>query len=335
MIRLASSGVNRKRFVALGLFGVCSAVSACSSGTGNDPAPGAAGSGSEPVVGASGTTGTSAGSGNVLGTSGSGTSAGGTGTVAAAGTTGTVATAGAAGSGGGGPIVPLCTTKVTMQTPGIASFETYDGTTAAADFSWMFGGATEGTLGVHTSTYAYGDGSATPMLSILAGHGGNYGLTVAVTNATKWGEGFGMYLLDEQYKPGCINASAFKGVTMWVRGMVPTGTFSFSVSMAQATKPSTTAPGGTCTGTDDTTCKSPTKSDLPVSATWSQVDVLWADMAGGLSGPELPLAANGDNITGFSFGANLTFMPESEGSEVYVPVPGDISIVVDDIAFIP
>lgn len=333
MIRFNGLGIARLRWVALTTFAVCGTISACSVAT-NDPSTGAAGSGNDPVLGTSGTTTTAAGSGNVLGSSGSGTGAGGTGMVGAAGTTGTVSTAGTAG-GSSGPIVPLCTTKVKMQTPSIASFETYDGTTAPADFSWMFGGATEGTLGVHTSTYAYGDGSAMPTLSILAGHGGNYGLTVAVTNATKWGEGFGMYLLDEQYKPGCIDASAFKGVTMWVRGMVPTGTFSFSVSMAQATKPDTTAPGGSCTGSDDMTCKSPTASNLPVSATWSQVNVLWADLIDGLSGPAMPLAANGDNITGFSFGANLTFMPESEGSMVYVPVPGDISIVVDDIAFIP
>jgi len=223
-----------------------------------------------------------AGSGTVVGN-------GGAGTTPTAGTTGT-GTAGAP-SGGAGAIVPLCTSKITMQSPSIASFETYDGTTAAADYSWIFGGAADGVLGVHTSTYAYGDGSVTPTLAILAGHAGNYGLTVSVTNASKWGEGFGMYLLDEQYKPGCIDASAYKGVTMWVRGMVPTGTFSFSVSMSQATKPSTTEPGGSCTGTDDATCKSPTAVDLPVSATWSQVDVLWADMLGGLSGPAVPLAA--------------------------------------------
>ncbi|MES1182237.1 MAG: hypothetical protein ABUL60_00405 [Myxococcales bacterium] len=333
MIRLVSSGLVRRRWLAPGIFAVLGGISACSVAT-NEPTTGSAGGGNGQVSGTGGSASTGAGSGSVLGSSGSGTNTGGSGTVGAAGTTGTVTTAGA-GGGSTGAIVPLCTTKAVMQTPGIASFETYDGTTAAADFSWMFGGPTEGMLGVHTSTYSFGDGSATPTLSILAGHGGNYGLTVAVTNATKWGEGFGMYLLDEQYKPGCIDASAYKGVTMWVRGMVPTGTFSFGVSMAQATLPSTTAPGGSCTGTDDTTCKSPTAVNLPVSATWSQVNVLWADLVGGLSGPAVPLAANGDNITGFSFGANLTFMPESEGSMVYVPVPGDVSIVVDDIAFIP
>jgi len=330
MIRKARAGIASPVLIALS--GVCCASAACSTAT--DPEPNSTANGASSPVGTGGSPSTSGGAGTMLPLAGSGTVVGnaGTSTSPTAGTgSGTAGTA----SGGAGAIVPLCTTKVTVQTPSIASFETYDGTTAAADYSWVFGGAAEGMLGVHSSSYSFGDGSATPTLAILAGHGGNYGLTVSVTNATKWGEGFGMYLLDEQYKPGCINASAYKGVTMWVRGMVPTGTFSFGVSMSQATMPSTSAPGGSCTGTDDATCKSPTAVDLPVSATWTQVDVLWADMLGGLSGPAVPLVANGDNITGFSFGANLTFMPESEGSMVYVPVPGDISIVIDDLAFIP
>jgi len=203
---------------------------------------------------------------------------------------------------------------------------------APADFQWIFGGAAAGELGVHAGTYAFGDGSAEPTLAILAGHGGNYGLTVSVTNASKWGEGFGMFLLDKSYAAACIDASKYKGISLWVRGMVPTNTFSLSVSMAQGI---TTAKGGSCTGTDDTTCKPPTASNLPVSSTWTQVDVLWSDLTGGLSGPDVPLTANGDNITGFSFGANLVFMPESEGSMTYVPVPGDVSIAIDDLTFIP
>lgn len=330
MIRNARSTIARS--ILLALAGACGAATACSVAT--DPEPSSTGTSGSSPIGTGGSPSTSGGAGTALPMAGSGTvvgNAGSASTPTAGAGSGTAGTS----SGGAGAVVPLCTTKVTVQSPTIASFETYDGTIAAADFSWTFGGAVDGMLGVHTSSYSFGDGSATPTLALLAGHGGNYGLTVSVTGASKWGEGFGMYLLDEQYKPGCINASAYKGVTMWVRGMVPTGTFSFGVSMSQATKPNTTAPGGSCTGTDDTTCKSPTAVDLPVSATWTQVNVLWADMLGGLSGPATPLAANGDNITGFSFGANLTFMPESEGSMVYVPVPGDISIVIDDLAFIP
>jgi hypothetical protein len=323
------SSIDRVILAALGGASVCGAISACNA-TGTEPETSGTDSNST-----SGSASGGAGAGSVPPGAGSAAVAGSAGTVTPSGGAGAGSGAAGAAMGGAGAIVPLCTTKVTMQSPTIASFETYDGTTAPVDFSWVFGGATDGMLGVHTSTYAYGDGSVTPVLSILAGHGGNYGLTVSVTNASKWGEGFGLYLLDEQYKPACIDASAYKGVTMWVRGVVPTGTFSFTLAMSQAIAPSTTGPGGSCTGIDDTTCKAPTASGLPISETWTQVDVLWADLLGGLSGPDLPLVANGDNITGFSFGANLIFMPESEGSMVYVPVPGDISVVVDDIAFIP
>jgi hypothetical protein len=324
------SHIDRLVLAALAASG---AIAACSVSS-TEPPGSSSGNGSTTAgtnAAASGTPGAgTAGSANP-GTGGTGTSAGSPGTAGSV-----TATAGATtGGSGSGTFVPLCTTKVTAQSPSIADFELYDGTTAPTDYRWTFGGAAPGQLGVYTGTYVYGDGSAEPMLTLLAGHGGNYGLTVSVTNTSKWGEGFGFYVLDSEYKPACIDATAYKGVTMWVRGMVPTGTLSFSVSMSQATRPGTTAPGGSCTGSDDTTCKSPTKSDIPISTTWSQVDVLWADLTDGLAGPDVPLAANGDNITGFSFGANLTFEPESEGSMTYVPVPGDISVVVDDIAFIP
>src|SRR3954468_11245148 len=126
------SKIARVGLAALAIAGTYGAVSACSVGT-NEPSWSAAGtnSGGTPVLGASGSSSsTAAGSGNVLGTSGSSTGNGGSGTVASAGSTGSE-TAGASGSGTGGAIVPLCTTKIAMKTPGIASFESYDGTTAA------------------------------------------------------------------------------------------------------------------------------------------------------------------------------------------------------------
>lgn len=322
------SHIDRTMGVVLGFTSLCGALAACSAES-TEP-PGSSAGGSSSVAGTSAGSGTSAGGSAGVGV---GTSGAGPGTSGA--TTGGTTATGTAGSGGAGPVMPLCTTKLTAQTPAIADFESYDGVLAPADYRWIFGGAAAGQLGVNAGTYVFGDETATPTLALLAGHGGNYGLTVSVTNASAWGMGFGFYMLDQNYSAACLDASAYKGVSMWVRGSVPTGTFSFSLSMSQATLPSSTGPGGSCTGTDDTTCKSPTATGLPISMTWSQVDVLWADLVGGLSGPGVPLAANGDHITGFGFSANLNFMPESEGSTTYVPVPGDITVVVDDIAFIP
>jgi hypothetical protein len=309
---------------------VCALIACAASNDGSNGTPAAAGTGSSsagtastPTAGTAATP-TAGSTGSVAG-----------GTSSTTGGSGSVSSAGTGGTGGSGPTVtlPLCTTKLTPTSTSIADFETYDGTTAAKDFSWIFGGPMPAEPGVQAGAYSFGDGSATPVLSLLAGHAGNFGLSVAVTGAAQWGMGFGMFLLDPKasYGPACINASAYKGVTMWVRGSVPTGTFSFGVSMAQSVLP---AKGGSCTGTDDMTCKGPTATGLPITETWSQVDVLWTDMLGGLNGTT-ELTTSGDNITGFSFGANLTFMPESEGSETYVPVPGDISVVIDDLAFIP
>jgi hypothetical protein len=305
--------------VALGVTFFCGAVAGCSA---ESAEPGSSASGTPAVGGASAAAGDAALGGTAPGTAGSSPSAGSPGT--AGGTT--------TGGSGGGVMMPLCTTKVAAQTPLIADFEGYDGVIAPADYHWTFGGAAAGQLGVNAGAYIFGDMTAEPALTLLAGHGGNYGLTASVTNASGWGMGFGFYVLDQSYAPACIDASAYKGITMWVRGSVPTETFSFTVTMSQA---ALTSAGGSCTGTDDTSCKAPTASALPISMTWTQVDILWADLIGGLSGPATPLAANGDNITGFGFSANLKFEPESEGSETYVPVPGDVTVVVDDIAFIP
>lgn len=311
-------------FALAGIIAACSAESTSPSGAGGTTTSGSgSGSGGSAPLGAGGTTSTTGGTA-APGTAGSANPGAGGG----GGGSAPVGTAGSAG----GPSQPLCTTKIPMQTPGIADFESYDGVGAPADFQWIFGGTMAGELGVHAGNYAFGDGSVEPMLALLAGHAGNFGLTVSVTNATAWGEGFGMFLLDKAYMPACIDASMYKGISMWVRGSVPTGTFSFSVAVPQAVP---AAKGGTCAGTDDTTCKPPTASALPISMTWTQVNLMWADFTGGLSGAASPITLTGGDITGFSFGANLSFIPESEGSMVYVPVPGDISMAIDDLAFIP
>lgn len=304
------------------------AVIACSAEE-TEPPPGGGATGATSAMSGSSSGGTAPGTAGVSASGGTGSVTAGT---TGSGTGGTGSSTAGTNSGGsaGGPAMPLCTTKATVASPLFADFESYDGMVEPSKYQWIFGGAAAGELGAHAGTYAFGDGSVEPTLAFLAGHGGNYGLTVSVTNATKWGQGFGFFLMDKDFQPACVNASAYKGISLWVRGEVPTGTFSLSVATAQATP---TSGGGSCPG-DSTTCKPPTASDLPVTSTWTQVDVLWADLTGGLSGAS-PLTADGDDITGLSFGANLVFMPESEGSMVYVPVPGDISIAVDDVSFIP
>jgi hypothetical protein len=97
------------------------------------------------------------------------------------------------------------------------------------------------------------------------------------------------------------------------------------------------AGGGTCPGTMDT-CKAPTKADIPLTADWTQVQILWADFAPGMSGTTA-VVPNGNNITGFVWSVPLKFQldPSAMGDAAgpYTAVPGNLVINIDDIAFIP
>jgi len=316
--------------VALGaaIAGGCSSQSSSGQSGQGGASNGTAGTlgaaGTTPAAGASngGSNNGSAGSsGSING--GAGTGAGGASAVG--GQSGGAGNPGASGAGGAAP-AKLCATKVTAASTQIADFENFDGATAVDKYAFAFGGAVNGMAGVYGGAYGYAGGTDVVSLAILAGHTGNYGLTESTMPATNWGQGLGFWM-------GCVNASAYKGVTFWVRGTVPSGVFSFSLNTENTTLPDSknAAAGGTCPGTADT-CKAPTKSDIPISVDWTQVSILWADLTGGLSGTT-PVVANGDNITGFTLLMALTYTGSEDAG--YTAVPGDISFAIDDIAFVP
>jgi hypothetical protein len=281
---MTSLRLDRALLGILGVSGVFAAMSACSAsnvapprghagststpGAGGTGSPGAGGTGSpgaggtgSPGAGGTGSPGAggtgSPGAGGT-GTAGVGPAAGGTGT-AGSGTAGTgVAGTTAAGAAGTGPTLPLCTTKITAASTQIANFEDYDGMMDPTQYGFSFGGPTNGTLGVRSGFYAYGGDStltppAAPTLMIGGGHASNWALTEALTqtavSTSSYGEGMGFLILDPTngYKAGCVDASAYAGITMYVRGSVPTGVFSFSLSLAESTE---TANLGSCTGPD-------------------------------------------------------------------------------------
>ena len=120
--------------------------------------------------------------------------------------------------------------------PVLLNFETYDGSVTADMFGAAFGGATPGTGTAYTGPYSYGDESATPTLAILAGHPpSNWAVSQTVTQAKTWGMGGGIWM-------NCANASAYKGITFWVRGSGPLNVFKFSVSMESTTMPNAMNP---------------------------------------------------------------------------------------------
>jgi hypothetical protein len=299
------------------LLATVGAGAACSSPT---AVPAKTGTGGARASGIGGHTG-----GGIGGTTGPTTGTGGTTGGSTGGATGT----------GGAPVQKLCATKIAPLNPVLINFETYTGTVTADNFGTPFGGATPNTGTEYTGPFAYpeNDTATPPTLAILAGHPpSQWAVSETSTQAQVWGMGGGLWM-------GCANLSAYKGVSFWVRGSGPLNVFSFSVSMENTSLPTATNPagGGTCPGTKDT-CTPPTKTNIPLTADWTQVQILWADFAPGLSGTT-PVTANGDNVVGFGWSVPLQFVlsPSAGGDAAgpYIPVPGDLVINIDVVAFIP
>ena len=302
-----------------------------SSGTSTGGQPGASG-GSTGSGGAktSGTVTTGTGGSVTTGTGGSTTGATG-------GTTGTGgATVGGTGGAGGAAVVQkLCATKTVVMNPVFLNFENYTGmgTMTAATYSTAFGGTTPNTGTAYAGIYSYGDGSATPVLSMVGGNPpSNWAAGLSVTQASTWGMAAAVWM------GGCANATAYKGISFYVRGSSGTGMFSFNVSMESTQLPDATNPagGGTCPGTSDT-CKDPSKASIPLTADWTEVQILWADFTPGISGTT-SVVPNGDNISGLVWNVPLQYHLDptvpADAAGPYIPIPGDLLINIDDVSFI-
>jgi hypothetical protein len=216
--------------------------------------------------------------------------------------------------------------------PLLIDFETYNGTVEASNWGTPFGGATAGTGTVYAGPYAYGDETVTPTLAILAGRPPSmYAVAETVTQTRGWGMGGGIWM-------GCVDATGYKGVSFWVRGMSERAVFSFSIDMESTVRPdeNNNAGGGTCPGTKDT-CQAATKVDIPLTMDWTQVQLLWADFTPGMSAGT-PVTVDGNNITGLGWSVPLPFILDptvpADAAGPYVPVPGDLRINIDDISFI-
>jgi len=279
-------------------------------------------------TGVAGTTGT-----GVAGTTGSGTGVAGT-TGSGTGVAGTTGSGtGTGGAAGAAVVQKLCATKTTLMNPVLVNFETYTGTVTADMFAAPFGGATAGTGNAYTGPYSYGDGSVTPTLAILAGRPpSNWAVSQTATAAHTWGMGGGIWM-------NCADASTYKGITFWVRGSGPLNVFNVSLNMENTSMPdaANAAGGGTCTGTTDT-CKPATKSDLPLTADWTQVSILWADFTAGMNGTTTVIP-NGNDVTGIGWTVPLKFQLDptvpADAAGPYIAVMGDLVINIDDVSFIP
>jgi hypothetical protein len=189
----------------------------------------------------------------------------------------------------------------------LVNFDTYDGTNPVTNWVFAFNAPAGATNTVYAGFYEYDDGTGTPLLSMPASgaNASKYAISISNTQSSSWGGALGMWM-------GCIDASAYQGISFWVKGTTPTGKASFSFSNPETTVPDTTGyGGGTCSGT----CKSP-YIDFPVTTTWTQVLVPWGTFTPGIANGA-NVTTTGNDISGLTFNVSLN----------YVAAPGDAGYV--------
>ncbi len=218
-----------------------------------------------------------------------------------------------------------CYTKTIITNPLLADFESYDGTTAVTSWTWAFNAAAGATGAVYAGLYNSSDGTGSQTLSLISpgNASSKYAASISNTQASKWGGQMGMWM-------GCIDASAYQGISFYVQGTVPTTKVNFMLATEGTSAPDSTDShgGGTCTSG---TCAGPAV-DVPVTSTWSQVLIPWSTFTAGQANGTT-VAATGDKITGLSWNVPLNYTCDSTGANC-TPAPSALSLAVDDIQFI-
>ena len=212
-----------------------------------------------------------------------------------------------------------CTAKCVATRRTITDFETLDRKKGVDRFA--FGapndvGMARGTL------WARDDGTGQPVVEVVHGAASTkFAVRTSNPRASGWGVALGVWL-------NCIDATAFHGVEFWVRGTTPTGVGGLAVDMRETTLPDSGYPDkGTCVGADPAyDCYAP-RASFPVSNGWTKVRLAWSDFHPGFNGSTLVMA-NGDNITGLSFVAQL-----QQASEAAQAQPGAVELAIDELSF--
>ena len=286
------------------------------------------GSGGNTTSGSGGNTTTGSGGNTTSGSGGNTTSGSGGNTTSGSGGANTTGTGGA---GGAAVVQKDCATKTVVMNPIFMNFENYNGMVTVDNYATAFGGTTVNTGNAYTGIYGYpeADGTTPPTMAILAGHPPSMWAGSEQLAATIYGMGGGVWM-------GCADASAYNGISFWVRGTSGKGTFTFIVSMESTQLPSGTnnAGGGTCPGVK-ATCVDPQMTNIPLTTDWTQVTIMWSDLAPGLSGTT-SVVPNGDNIVGMAWSVPLNFQPDptQPADAGYVPVPETLVFNIDDITFV-
>lgn len=217
------------------------------------------------------------------------------------------------------------------------NFDSYTGTTpllASAPFGPPY------PLAGYTGpfNYAGADGGLDGVLSMVTGRTGgtvdgggmDWAIDLSVMPESQYENAIGMWM-------SCANASAFKGVSFWVRGQMP----NFALSVTLSTNDTAlTSGGGTCTGTcADPAASSLNDAGLPVAfPVWTEIQLPWAAFTGGLVNGAA-YVPTGNHLTGIQFVVkNVVFVPvdaAADGAVIYGEVPGSIDLQLDDVEFMP
>jgi hypothetical protein len=267
------------------------------------------------------------GAGGTAGTAGAMT--GGAGGASGAGPAGGAAGSGMSGAGGMAPVMKDCATKVVPAAPLLTDFEAYDGTVPlhTETGSWTF---TIGTMPTVAYAGLYTLNDMTGTYSLIMGGGANSSMRAprgSNTMATSWGGGVGLWM-------GCIDARTFAGLSFWARGASPNGMVSVGLSMEDTSAPAADpAGGGTCTPAGTMGCAGPSAA-IAITADWTQYTIPWAMFMPGRGASDVAVMANGDEITGISFGAQMNYVPNpADDGGTYIPEPGPYEVAIDNLGF--
>ncbi len=231
-----------------------------------------------------------------------------------------------------------------MTGPSLINFEGYNPTLDGGNFNGSFGTWPQlGYIGPYAFSGGAPDGGPNYTLNPVTGQtgglvdgGADWGIELHVMQETHFGAGLGFWM-------SCANASAYKGISFWVRGQVPSNSISLTLSTLDTT-PTSAQPPGTCPGmtsqalcgTPPTAgaCCAPFAASIPVTMVWTNVQLPWAKFTGNAGGASYALT--GAEIDGLTFNMNLNYGEVDagpDGAAIYGPTPADLDLQIDDIAF--
>ena len=216
-----------------------------------------------------------------------------------------------------------CAITKAITTTLITDLEDYDGETEPAEWGFSFNGDAGDEDVVYGGPYAYGDETGSQLLEFGAGYDSTYAVMVSNTEASEWGGAAGIWMQ-------CIDASAYEGISFWVRGSTPTGTANFSLGMEDTSPPWEDDPrgGGTCEADD---CAAP-NVDFPVTSEWTKILVAWTSLTPGTANAA-SIPATGENITGLTGSVQLNWTEDPNNEEEFIPEPAGYELMVDSIEF--